>query len=162
MKTWLTVLTSITLIASINSYAELADKNTMEHKQIITNQRTQPSLKGSEQYFTGNVHINPLFNLDNPSRSIAYVTFEANARSAWHTHPKGQLLVVTAGTGLTQQWDGTVHEIKQGDVIWCPPNIKHWHGATPKSSMTHLSVVEDINGKNVEWMEKVTEEQYRK
>ncbi|MFD1261241.1 (R)-mandelonitrile lyase [Entomomonas asaccharolytica] len=161
MKRWLALVTATTLLIPINSYADLPDNNTSEHKQIIAKQGIQPSLKGSEQYFTGDVHINPLFNLDNPSRSVAYVTFEANARSAWHTHPKGQLLVVTEGAGLTQQWDGTVYEIKQGDVIWCPPNIKHWHGATPNSSMTHLSIVEDINGTNVQWMEKVTDEQYR-
>ncbi|UYZ83748.1 cupin domain-containing protein [Entomomonas sp. E2T0] len=162
MKLWLVTLTSITIATSVNSYAELVNKNITEQQQIITNLKSQSAIKGSEQYFTGNAYIDPLFNLDNPSRSVAYVTFEANARSAWHTHPKGQLLVVTAGKGLTQQWGGTVHEIKQGDVIWCPPNIKHWHGATPNSSMTHLSVVEDINGNNVKWMEKVTDEQYKK
>ena len=92
--------------------------------------------------------------------SGAYVTFEPGARSAWHTHPTGQHLIVTAGVGRTQAWGGPIEEIKAGDVIWCPPQVKHWHGASPTTAMTHIAITGTINGKNVEWMEQVTDEQY--
>lgn len=162
MKYYLTAFLAIGLFANTISYAEQQKTTTPNNNQsqIIANIDSQPAVQGSEQYFTGVVKINPMFSLDNPSRTAAYVTFEAGARSAWHTHPKGQLLVVTAGTGLTQEWGGTIHQIKHGDVIWCPPNIKHWHGASPNSAMTHISLVEELNGKNVNWLEKVTDEQY--
>jgi len=131
--------------------------------QTVIRAGTQPSSKGPTEYFTGNVRVSPLFPA-NPSTPVtgAYVTFEPGARSAWHTHPSGQHLIVTAGTGWTQEWGGPVTEIHEGDVVWCPPGVKHWHGASPGTAMTHIALTGTVNGKNVEWMEKVTDEQYRK
>lgn len=121
------------------------------------------SNKGSAQYFTGSVQVQELFPASDPSRtSGGKVTFEPGARSAWHTHPLGQILIVTEGTGWIQQWGGPIEEIRKGDVIWIPPGVKHWHGATPTTAMTHIAIQEQLNGKAVEWMEKVTDEQYRK
>ena len=112
--------------------------------------------------FTGRVRVDPLFAADaDIDASGAYVTFEPGARSAWHTHPTGQHLIVTAGAGWTQEWGGPVVEIRAGDVVWCPPGIKHWHGATPSTAMTHLALTGTIDGKNVQWMEKVSDVQYR-
>jgi quercetin dioxygenase-like cupin family protein len=122
---------------------------------------SQPSQVGPEQYFTGVVRIDPLHGAEAPARvSAAYVTFEPGARSAWHTHPLGQILVVTAGCGWTQCEGEPVVEIRAGDVIWCPPGHKHWHGATPTTAMTHIAIQESLNGSPVTWMEKVTDEQY--
>ena len=123
---------------------------------------SQPSSKGPAEYFTGNVRIDPLFQAPNPARATgASVTFEPGARSNWHTHPLGQTLLVTSGRGWTQCWGGPIEEIRPGDVIWCPPGLKHWHGATPTTAMTHIAIQErDANGKVVDWMEKVTDEQY--
>jgi len=135
-----------------------------EHVQsmTITRNGSQPSSKGATQYFTGSVRIDPLFQPKEPSRtSVAYVTFEPGAHTAWHTHPLGQILIVTAGTGWVQQEGGEKQEIKPGDVIWTPPGVKHWHGATATNGMTHIAITESLDGKNVEWMEKVTDEQYR-
>jgi quercetin dioxygenase-like cupin family protein len=123
---------------------------------------SQPSAKGSAEYFTGNVRIDPLFQSSEPARaSGAYVTFEPCARSNWHTHPLGQTLVVTLGCGLVQSWGGPIQEIRPGDVIWCPPGEKHWHGATGTTTMTHIAIQEALDGKVVEWLEKVSEEQYQ-
>lgn len=122
---------------------------------------SQPSIKGPEEYFTGNVRIDMLNIAPEPSRvSCASVTFEPGARSAWHTHPLGQTLIVIAGCGWTQCEGEPIVEIRAGDVIWCPPGHKHWHGATPTTSMTHIAVQEALDGKNVNWMEKVTDAQY--
>ncbi len=122
---------------------------------------SQPSSKGPAEYFTGTVRIDPLITPPAPSRvSCASVTFEPGARSAWHTHPLGQTLIVTAGCGWTQCEGEEIVEIRAGDVIWCPPGHKHWHGATLTTSMTHISVVEALDGKSVEWMEKVSDAQY--
>ncbi|HXE01515.1 MAG TPA: cupin domain-containing protein [Hyphomicrobium sp.] len=124
---------------------------------------SQPSNKGSEEYFTGAVRIDPLFQAPNPARVVgANVTFEPGARTAWHTHPLGQTLIVTAGCGWAQQHGGPVEEIRPGDVIWFPPGAKHWHGAAPTTAMTHFAIQEALNGKTVEWMEKVTDESYRR
>ena len=129
----------------------------------VTRSGSQPSNKGSDQYFTGSVRVDPLFLPKEPSRvSGAYVTFEPGARSAWHTHPLGQTLIVTAGTGWVQEWNGERQEIRPGDVVWTPPGVKHWHGATATSGITHLAIQESKGGKNVEWMEKVSDEQYGK
>jgi quercetin dioxygenase-like cupin family protein len=123
---------------------------------------TQPSAKGPEANFSGTVRVDPLFQAPAPARgSGAYVTFEPGARSAWHTHPLGQTLVVTSGCGLVQCWGGPARKIRPGDVVWCPPGEKHWHGATPGTAMTHIALVELLDGKAVEWMEKVSDEQYR-
>ena len=122
----------------------------------------QPCAEGPDQYFTGAVRIDPLFEPPEPARVLTVsVTFEPGARAAWHTHPLGQILIVTAGCGLVQSWGGPIRQIRAGDVIWCPPGEKHWHGATPTTAMTHIAIVEKLDGKAVEWMEKVTDEQYR-
>jgi quercetin dioxygenase-like cupin family protein len=122
---------------------------------------SQPSQRGPEAYFTGAVRIDMLNAPPEPTRAAcAYVTFEPGARSAWHTHPLGQTLIVTAGCGWTQCEGEAIVEIRAGDVIWCPPGHKHWHGATSTTAMTHLAVTEALDGKVVEWMEKVADEQY--
>jgi quercetin dioxygenase-like cupin family protein len=122
---------------------------------------TQASTRGPAQNFTGSVRVDPLFGANSPSRSTgAYVTFEPGARSAWHSHPLGQTLVVTAGVGRVQSWGGVVQELRHGDVVWTPPNVKHWHGASPTNAMTHMAISEQMDGKAVTWMEKVSDEQY--
>jgi quercetin dioxygenase-like cupin family protein len=122
-----------------------------------------PSQDGPEQFFTGRVQVRPLFSASAPARmSCGCVTFDPAARSAWHTHPLGQTLIVTSGRGFVQSWGGPIREIRAGDVIWAPPGEKHWHGAARDSSMTHIAIQEALDGKNVDWMEKVTDEEYRK
>lgn len=121
------------------------------------------SVKGPEDWFTGTVRIDPLFQSDDPARAGgANVTFEPGARTAWHTHPLGQTLIVTSGSGLVQRWDGPIEEINPGDVVWFPPEEKHWHGAKPDKAMTHIAIQEQLNGKAVDWLEKVSDEQYNK
>ncbi len=123
---------------------------------------SQPSGKGPAEYFTGTVRIGPLFQANAPARALgAGVTFEPGARTAWHTHPLGQTLIVTAGCGLVQRRGGPVEEIRPGDVVWIPPGEKHWHGATATTAMTHIAIQEQLDGKAVEWMEKVSDEQYQ-
>jgi len=123
---------------------------------------TQPSGKGPAEYFTGSVRIDPLFQPTAPARAVgASVTFEPGARTAWHTHPLGQTLIVTAGSGLAQRWGGPIEPIRQGDVVWFPPGEKHWHGATATTAMTHIAIQEQLDGKVVEWLEQVSDEQYR-
>ncbi len=123
---------------------------------------SQPSARGPADWFTGTVRIDPLFVAPEPARvSGASVTFEPGARTAWHTHPLGQTLIVTAGCGRVQRWGGSVEEIHPGDVIWFPPAEKHWHGATATTALTHIAIREKLDGKVVEWMEKVTNEQYQ-
>lgn len=131
-------------------------------EQTVTKAGTVAAAVGPAEYFTGRVRVDMLApaNAD-INASSAYVTFEPGARSAWHTHPKGQYLVVTAGAGLTQEWGKPVQQLRPGDVVWCPPGVKHWHGAAPTTAMTHLAVTGTANGKNVEWMEKVSDEQYQ-
>lgn len=124
---------------------------------------TQASVRGAAQNFTGSVRVDPLFGANAPSRTTgAYVTFEPGARSAWHSHPLGQTLVVTAGVGRVQSWGGPVQELRPGDVVWTPPNVKHWHGAAPTTAMTHMAISEQQEGRAVTWMEKVSDEQYGK
>jgi quercetin dioxygenase-like cupin family protein len=124
---------------------------------------SRPSNIGSADYFTGAVRIDPLFQAPEPARAAgASVTFEPGARTAWHTHPLGQTLIVTAGLGWAQREGGPVEEIHPGDVIWFPPGEKHWHGATPTTAMTHIAVQEALNGKVVDWMEQVSNAQYRR
>ena len=119
------------------------------------------SNEGPAEYFTGTVRIDPLFEAPDPARvRCASVTFEPGARTAWHTHPLGQTLIVTAGCGRAQREGGSIEEIRPGDVVWFAPGEKHWHGATPTNAMTHIAIQEALNGKPVEWMEKVTDEQY--
>jgi quercetin dioxygenase-like cupin family protein len=129
--------------------------------QEITRAGTQASAAGPAEYFTGRVRVDPVWPAnDEIAASGGLVTFEPAARSAWHTHPKGQRLVVMSGAGLTQQWGRPVQTLRPGDVVWCPPNVKHWHGASPTTAMTHLAVTGSVDGRNVTWMEKVSDEQY--
>lgn len=122
---------------------------------------SQPSTKGAAEYFTGTVCIDPLFTAPDPARvSMALVSFEPNARTAWHTHPFGQTLIVTAGEGWVQRDGGPVEEIQQGDIVYFEPGEKHWHGATASSAMSHIAVQERLNGSPVDWLEQVTDEQY--
>ena len=130
----------------------------MEIKRI----GSQPSAKGPADWFTGTVRIDPLFDRTDPARvGGASVTFEPGARTAWHTHPLGQTLIVTGGCGWAQREGGPVEEIRPGDVVWFPPGEKHWHGATATTAMTHIAIQEKLDGKAVDWMEKVSDEQYR-
>ncbi|WP_195763613.1 (R)-mandelonitrile lyase [Duganella guangzhouensis] len=130
--------------------------------QVISTAASRTSMQGSSAYFTGKVRIDPLFPpKPGMAASGGYVTFAPGARSAWHTHPIGQYLVVTAGTGWTQQWGGPVVELHVGDVLWCPPGVKHWHGATPTTSMTHMALTGTVDEKNVDWLEPVSDSQYR-
>ncbi|ROP59655.1 quercetin dioxygenase-like cupin family protein [Enterobacter sp. BIGb0383] len=147
------------LLLSLSSLSTFAQQqSTSVH---IAPAGSQNPVSGSVDYFTGSVRVDPLFAADSDiAVSGAYVTFEPGARSAWHTHPAGQRLIVTAGIGLTQQEGQPVQIIRPGDVVSCPPGVKHWHGATPDSAMTHLAVTGVAEGKSVQWMEKVTDEQY--
>jgi quercetin dioxygenase-like cupin family protein len=138
----------------------------IHHQQFeameITRIGTRPSSKGPGDWFTGAVRIDPLFEPNNARRAAsALVTFEPGARTAWHTHPLGQTLIVTAGSGWVQREGGPVEQIFPGDVIWFEPNEKHWHGATDTTGMSHIAIQENLDGKVVDWMEKVTEDQYR-
>ena len=127
----------------------------------ITRIGTQPSAKGPEDWFTGDVRIDPLFAANDARRGTsASVTFEPGARTAWHTHPLGQTLIVTSGSGWAQHEKGPIEEIHPGDIVWFEPNEKHWHGATATTAMTHIAIQENLDGKVVDWMEKVTDEQY--
>ncbi len=123
----------------------------------------QPSTNGSADYFTGTVRIDPLFQAKDPARAVgAHVTFEPGARTAWHTHPLGQTLIVTSGCGWAQREGGPIEEIRPGDVVWFPPGEKHWHGATPTTGMAHIAVQEAEGGKAVDWLEKVSDDEYRR
>src|ERR1043166_5843666 len=136
-------------------------KKEMDMEIKITKAGSQPSTKGPSDWFTGTVRIDPLFQPNAPAPAAgASVTFEPGAPTAWHTHPLGQTLIVTAGAGLVQREGGPVEAIYPGDVVWFPPGLKHWHGAAPTTAMTHIAIQESLDGKVVEWMEKVSDEQY--
>jgi quercetin dioxygenase-like cupin family protein len=123
---------------------------------------SQPSGKGPADYFTGVVRVDPLFNPPAPARVLtASVTFEPGARTAWHTHPLGQTLIVTAGCGRAQRWGGPVEEIRSGDVVWFSPGEKHWHGAAPTTAMSHIAIQEQLDGRAADWLEHVSDEQYK-
>jgi 4-carboxymuconolactone decarboxylase len=163
MKTKINVLVAATasLVMTGSGLGAGAAESDDVSKIKVTRIGSQPSREGPADYFTGGVRIDPLFETgEKTNTSAAYVTFQPGARSAWHTHPHGQILIVTAGTGLVQRWGDSVEEIRLGDVVWIPPGQKHWHGASPTEVMTHIAIQEAVNGKNVEWMEKVTAEQY--
>lgn len=129
----------------------------------ITRSGSLPSAKGPAEYFTGAVRMDSRFQRSAPARvGGATVTFEPGARTAWHTHPLGQTLIVTSGRGWVQVWGGPVEEINAGDIVWFPPGEKHWHGATASTAITHIAIAEALDGKNVEWMEHVTDAQYRR
>jgi len=139
------------------------NRNKGERKMEIKRIGTQPSVKGPSDWFTGTVRIDPLFQTPDPALvQGASVTFEAGARTAWHTHPLGQTLIVTAGCGWAQREGGAIEEIRPGDVVWFAPGEKHWHGATPATAMTHIAIQEKLGGKVVDWMEHVSDDQYRK
>jgi quercetin dioxygenase-like cupin family protein len=159
-----------TLVDLLSTFAE-QKKATPKKKALsdgiqnmdIKRSGSQPSNKGPADWFTGAVRIDPLFQANTPARAAgASVTFEPGARTAWHTHPLGQTLIVTAGCGWVQREGGPIDEIHPGDVVWFPPGEKHWHGAAPTTAITHIAIQEQLDGKVVEWMEKVTDDQYRK
>ena len=128
----------------------------------ITRSGAQPSAKGPAEWFTGTVRIDPLFAAQAPARAAGNaVTFEPGARTAWHTHPLGQILIVTAGYGLVQRAGGPIEEIRPGDVVWFEPGEKHWHGAAPTTAMTHIAIQEALDGKAVTWMEHVSDDEYQ-
>jgi len=162
MKSTATI-SSLCLFALQASLATAAEPqaNTAAATQQIARAGSQPSVAGPADYFTGRVRVDPVWPADkNINASGGLVTFEPGARSAWHTHPAGQRLVVISGVGLTQECGKSIQEIRPGDVVWCPPGVKHWHDAAPATAMTHLAVTGTVDGKNVTWMEKVTDEQY--
>lgn len=150
-------LTAATGLLGNQAFAEETGK-----AQTIIRNGEQAAIKGSDQFFTGNVRIDPLYPANNDMRSSGgSVTFEPGARSNWHIHPVGQVLIITSGVGRTQEWGKPIQEVRPGDVVICPVGVKHWHGAAPNSSMSHISICEEKEpGKVVEWMEKVTDEQY--
>jgi 4-carboxymuconolactone decarboxylase len=164
--TWVVAaLLSLALVASACAHANRATATAASpgDAQTITIARSgsQPPRRGPAENFTGPVRVEPFFTATAPARaSAARVTFERGARTAWHTHPLGQRLVVTAGVGWIQQWGGPIQEIRPGDVVWIPPGQKHWHGATAMSSMTHIAIQEHLDGKTVDWREHVTDAQY--
>lgn len=123
----------------------------------------QPSQKGPDDWFTGQVRIDPIHNAPEPARvGAALVTFEPGARTAWHTHPLGQTLVIVSGIGWVQAEGNPIEEVRPGDVVWFPPNLRHWHGASPTKAMSHIAIQESLNGKPVDWFEKVSETQYKR
>lgn len=151
------------LAATIVWFALIASASVVAQELDIKRNGSRPSNKGPAETFTGAVRVDPLFAAQDPSRtSGGTVTFEPGARSAWHTHPRGQILIVTAGSGWVQRWDGVRQEMKPGDVVWIPPDMKHWHGATATTAVTHIAIQEHENGKVVDWLEKVSDEQYGK
>jgi quercetin dioxygenase-like cupin family protein len=163
MKRIVTTVFTLTLAGSALAQSGSQEAGGGTQQMSIARAGSQASNKGPAQFFTGSARIDPLFGEHAPATtSSAAVTFEPGARSAWHTHPKGQVLIVTAGVGRVQQAGGPVQEIRPGDVIWAPPGVKHWHGAAPGTALTHIAIQESVNGKNVEWMEKVSDEQYGK
>ena len=155
------ILTAFALTVFTGVFAEASAAEENKAGQVIYRAGTQASVKGSPDIFTGNVRVDPLYPAGNGMRSIGgSVTFEPGARSNWHIHPVGQALIVTSGVGLTQEWGKSIREIRAGDVVGCPAGVKHWHGAWPNSAMTHIAVTEDKDGSCVQWLEKVTDEQY--
>jgi quercetin dioxygenase-like cupin family protein len=159
----LVLAANVALAQSTPAGSAASPDGSAKQSQKITRAGSEAPSKGPAEYFTGNVRVSLLFPA-NPSTPVSGhdVRFEPGARSAWHIHPAGQHLVVTAGEGWTQEWGGPVTEIRKGDVVWCPPGVKHWHGASPMSGLTHIALTGMVDGKNVEWMEKVSDEQYRK
>lgn len=159
MKVIIATATLLSLVAAAPA-GQAAVSGDVSQKIVVTRSGQRPSAQGSAEYFTGSVRIDPLFQAGPSDTSAAYVTFEPRARSAWHTHPLGQMLIVTAGVGWIQRWGESIQEMRVGDVVWIPPHQKHWHGASAGSAMTHIAITSAADGKNVDWLEKVTEEQY--
>ena len=147
-------------IAALGASPALAE-TTGTGSIVVTRNGSQASMKGPEQWFTGPVRVDMLFQPQAPARTSAgLVTFEPGSRTAWHAHPLGQTLIVTSGKGWVQEWDGPKREIQPGDAVWIPPGVKHWHGASATTAMMHIAVQESLNGSNADWMEKVSDEQY--
>jgi quercetin dioxygenase-like cupin family protein len=166
-RTMLSGTAGLAMLASVRSgFGQAVAENGYQGRNgtmDIKRNGSRPSGKGPEAWFTGMVRVDPIFGVGDPTRlSGGQVTFEPGARTMWHTHPLGQTLVVTSGLGWVQCEGGPIEEIRPGDVIWFPPGEKHWHGATATTAMTHIAITESLNGKNVDWMEKVSDEQYRK
>jgi quercetin dioxygenase-like cupin family protein len=154
MKTFIAAVSAVGLIAGSAGAEELSEVH-------VTHVGTQSSAVGPAEFFTGTVRIDAPFKGSGLARvSGAIVTFEPGARTAWHTHPLGQTLIVTSGSGLVQHWGGPVQEIRAGDTVWIPPGVKHWHGASRTTAMSHIAIAEALDGKVVEWMEKVSDDQY--
>jgi quercetin dioxygenase-like cupin family protein len=151
------------VVATAGGLAQTVSPARSNGTMEIKRSGSQPSRKGPAEYFTGAVRVDPLFQAGDPARvSGGQVTFEPGARTAWHTHPLGQTLLITSGLGWVQHEGGPIEEVRPGDVVWFPAGLKHWHGATPTTAMTHIAITESRDGKNVDWMEKVSDEQYRK
>jgi quercetin dioxygenase-like cupin family protein len=153
------------MLAARIAAAQMPNGTTSRRNEMmeIIRAGSQASRPGPGEWFTGTVRIDPLFPVREPGRASAgSVTFEPGARTAWHTHPLGQTLIITSGFGWVQREGGPVEEVRPGDIVWFPPGLKHWHGATPNTALTHIAVQETLNGKNVDWLEKVSDEQYRK
>lgn len=156
------LLTSLLLIGAIPSVADAEPLTKVDAVQILRS-GSRPSRAGEPANFTGSVRLDPLFAAAAPSRmSGGSVTFEPGARSHWHTHPVGQVLIVTAGLGWVQQWGAEIQEMRPGDVIQIPPSVRHWHGASPTTSVTHIALQEQLEGRAVDWMEPVSDAQYRR
>jgi quercetin dioxygenase-like cupin family protein len=148
---------------SANAENSNVQRRSSDMDMDIKRNGSRPSAKGSPDWFTGSVRVDPLFQAPDPARvGGGQVTFEPGARTAWHTHPLGQTLIITAGLGWVQREGGPIEEVRPGDVVWFPPGLKHWHGASSTTAMTHIAIQESLNGKNVDWMEKVSDEQYRR
>ena len=157
MRIFVAVWVSLCMLASVAQSQTSKDQDSIR----IIRSGSQPSRQGPAENFTGSVRVDPLFQATAPARASGFlVTFEPGARTAWHAHPLGQILIVTAGIGRVQRWGDPVEEIRPGDVVWIPPGQKHWHGAAPNSSMAHIAIVEQLDGKTAEWMEKVSDAQY--
>lgn len=161
-RTFLKTAAATALVPAILRTQASATTQRQEIKMEIKRAGSQPSQKGPTEWFTGTVRIDPLFQVQAPARAAgASVTFEPGARTAWHTHPLGQTLIVTSGVGRVQREGGPVEEIRPGDVVWFPPGVRHWHGAAPTTAMTHIAIQEAQDGNVVEWMEHVSNEQYQ-
>jgi len=153
---------AITLAFVAIAFACATSARGQDERLVITRAAMRPSLVATAEHFTGTVHVQPLFDSTAMARAFAAsVSFNPGARTDWHAHPRGQILIVTAGVGRVQLWSGTIREIRAGDVVRIPPGVKHWHGAAPATAMTHIAVVEYFDGRNTEWMEKVSDAQYR-
>jgi quercetin dioxygenase-like cupin family protein len=162
MKVLVSTLLSFLFLSTANAQPDRLGGKEMQNI-TIARRGSQPSSQGQAEYFTGSARVDTLFAVEQPSRiSGARVTFEPGARTAWHTHPLGQTLIVTAGAGWVQRQGGPVEEMREGDVVRIPPGVRHWHGATRTNRMTHIALQEQLDGKVVEWMEHVSDEQYRR
>src|SRR4051794_10148824 len=154
---------ALTTLSRVAAEISSAEPRSRDMDIEIKRNGSRPSSKGSPDWFTGSVRVDPLFQAPDPARAGAgHVTFEPGARTNWHTHPLGQTLIITSGLGWVQRDGGPVEEVRPGDLVWFPPNLKHWHGATLTTGMTHIAIQESLEGKNVDWMEKVSDEQYRR